>query len=101
MSKLTNIFSGDAAPRHVQKGKVISFDKMSNSIESIDSDPAEENISSSSEFDKVSTPYGLKIQDEPFDLNKHMRVKKLGKRKVVAGKFTCDSKGCHGVDASL
>jgi hypothetical protein len=74
---------------------------MSKSIETIDSDPAEENGSSSSEFDKVTTPFGLKIQDEPFDLAKHMRVKKLGKRKVVGGKFTCDNTGCHGVDASL
>lgn len=101
-----NFLISDGLPRDSKSRRnAIRFNRMSKSIESdqADSDPAaaEVNSSSSSEYDHHETTIGLKMNDQPFDVNKHMKFKDKKGRKIVAGKFACDGTGCHNVDASL
>lgn len=87
-------------PRDAKSRNAVQFGRMSQSIEAADSDPAEENLSSSSEFDAQVTPraIGLKMNNQAFDVNKHMKFKDKEGRKIVGGKFACDATGCHNVD---
>lgn len=93
------------APRQLQKQTFVKINDLSGSIESADSDPADDIESKTEEEVTVHRQVnGIRVVDQPqIDIAKSLRLMRPG---VLGGRMICDGKGCRIVavesdDASL